>query len=463
MPNPVPLQIYTGPSIQSANFNNNGFANLTLPNKCKAGNTIVVVFQYGLGATGASGFQVTDDKGNAYVGVDGGHDAGNAQSCAAFYSVGVAADTQKLQLKNVTGGIVNFFQMSAFEVNDVTAIDVTNSANGTSAAPTGGSLAVTQAGDFIAMYVARTSSDQTTSWSAGNQAAASWRIRSAQLLEGNCIQAGIYDSKTAIAPSLTMGSSTTWVSVSLAFKTGNAGSKRPDGMYICGIHHVNYTGIFSSPLKIQVPAVGNLLVAMRSGGAGGEGTITGVTDSLGNTWRISSTVVNDGSDQYAYAPRLARADDLIISFAVTGVPQNHTYMMYDIDGADGEPFEIDGTATGNQLAAGDLATVTITPTAAGLLLSEMSNAFGTKNGVSNTDMTFDAFWWDGEPVDGPTNGDENNGWAHGYISDLAARTPTYTKTAGSGAAGQWESYAVVFKAAPVVPGQLLQAKSQSMT
>lgn len=461
MANPDPLQVYNGPNIQASNFNNNGFANITMPNKCRGGNTVIVAFQYGLGATGAAGFSLSSDKGDVFIGVDGGHDSGNAQSCAAFYFVGITEGAQVLRLKNVTGGIVNFMDVKAVEVPDITAIDVTNSANGTSATPTGGNLAVTQSGDYIFQYVARTSSDQTTSYTAGKQANIGYRLLVTMLLEGTCVQGGVLNSASAINPTLTMGTSTTWVSVALAFKTGSAGTQlapfnNPSGMYIRAVHHINYTGTFSSPLLIQLPTVGNLVVIMRSGGAGAAGAIVSITDSNGNQWAASRIVSNDGSDQYAFAKRFRGSDDLIITVVTSSSVSNHTYMIYDIQGADPEPFQVDGTATGNQTIAGDLPTVTITPTAPGLLLSEVSNAFGTKNGVSNTDMTFDAFWWDGEPIDGPTNGDENNGWAHGYVADLAARTPTYTKTAGSGAAGQWESFAAMFSAAPgpILMGQI---------
>jgi hypothetical protein len=449
MASPTVVQVVSGSSTTGDSLLDNGEMFINLPNPAKVGNSLAVCFEHAGSVAGSiSNYSCTDDQGNSYTGVQGGVDGDNDQAAGGFYAINLAAEVKQVKVKNIRGDNANWFQVTVVEMNDVTEIDVTNHATGTGTAARGGSLAVTQAGDFVLLYVARTHSVATTSFAPASQENMAWRQVSADINDGHCLQAGVYNSASAFDPQNNMGTGTTWASVAMAFKAGDSGAPRSAGMVICGIHHTSIFDSSANPLQIQVPAIGNLLVVMRSGGVAGVGIVTSITDNKSNAWSVGTAVQNDASMQRCHAASLVTADDLLLTVNLESTLGHHTYMIYDIAGAHSSPLDDEITAVGTQGADADLTTVTIVPSSAnGLILGMVSWAHGTANGLTDPAMTFDAVWWDGEPVDGPTNCDENNGWGHIYNPDTSARTFTWQKTEESPSASGWESWAVAFKAA----------------
>lgn len=446
---PTVRQVVRSSSTRGDALTNNGFMYINFPQKCKAGNTIAIFFEYSSAVDTVSLFQGADDKSNTYTGVQGGQDGGNGQSCAAFYSINIAADVQQVKLKNISGGFYNFVQMTIVEMNDVTAIDVTNNNTGISATPDGGSLAVTQTADYLLFYSARTGAPSTTtSYTPVTHANITWRKVCSDLLDGTSLQAGVYNSTVAITPQITMGTSVDWVGVSLAFKTGTSGQPAPtSGIFINGVHHNNFLNPGTDPFNIEAPLIGTFGIIMHSGGPGAHTQMVSVSDTNSNTWIVNTPTLNDASETIAYAASMTPSGNLVVSVNVNDALGDATYMLYDVSGTAKSPFDNQVSSIGTQVGAGDLATVNITPsTPNGIIFGMVSHADGTDNGIVDSAMVFDSIFWDGEPVDGPTNGDENNGWAHIIPPDTTTRTFTWKHTAASVGVGAWESQAIAFKA-----------------
>lgn len=451
MASPTIVQVVPSSSTKGDAMLNNGQMYINLPNPAKVGNSIAVFFERSGSVAGAvANSSCTDDQGNTYVGVQGGNDSGNDQVCSGFYTINLSAPVKQVILKNVSAGSQNFWKCTVVEMNDVTAIDGTNNATATGTAVTGGSITPTQTGDLFLLYGARTSSTPTSSFAPHSQANITWRQVSSDINDGDFLQAGVYNSVSALNAQGDMGTSTSWVSCCMAFKAGTSGSPRT-GAVLCGVHHTGFLTPTPNPIKIQVPAIGNLLVIMRSGGVPpGSGVISSITDNKGNSWTVRTAVQNDASIQCAYALAPVVGNDLLLTITPTDNVGDHTYMIYDFFDPNGTPtFDKEQPSTGTQAADADLTTVTLTPAALGIIFGAVSWAHGTAVGLTDSAMVFDAIHWDDEPVDGPTNLDENNGWGHIYNTDLTARTFTWVKTVASPSAQGWESIAEAFKAAPV--------------
>lgn len=461
------LRIISGSSTKGDTLLNNGemFVNLPWP-PAKVGNTLALFFQHSGSVAGAiANYSCTDDQANAYTGVQGGIDGGNDQAAGGFYTINLAAAVKQIKLKNISGGNASDVQVTIVEMCNVTAIDVTNNGQSTSASITGGSLAVTQLGDLILHYGCRTSSTSTgRQFVPKNQSGIAWDLYAEDVLDGTFFAAGIYESTAAITPQCDMVTSTSWASVAMAFKSGDSGSLRDAGMNILAIHHVSVFDLADNPIKLRIPFKGNLAVIMRNGGVAGVGIIKSITDDKNNSWDVGQTRQQDASSQRCHAANLIKSGfDTELTINVLSTLGHHTYMIYDVEGADTAPFDNELQDNGTQGAAGNLAAPStgITPkTVNGFIFGMVSWAHGTANGLTDAAMVCDSIVWDGEPVDGPTTLDENNGFGHIKNPDLAARTFTWTKTAASGSAQGWEATATAFKARPIFPGRSLIAPSQ---
>ncbi|HZF18840.1 MAG TPA: hypothetical protein VE008_03940 [Burkholderiales bacterium] len=451
---PTVVQVVQSSSTKGDSVSNNGFIFVNLPQSAKPGNTIAVFFEHASSVAGnISHYAATDDTANVYTDVQGGVDSENDQATGGFYFINLPSAVKQVKLQNKSGGTLNFWQVTIVELNDVVAIDATNNGQATGTAVTGGSLSVTQTGDMILLYGARTSSVATTLFTPTSQSNIDWQLRGTDINDGTFLQAGVYNSASEINPQLDMATSTSWASVAMAFKAGASGAPKDSGnVVVNGVLHFGFLdATFSDPIRLQVPATGNLLVVVRSGGVPpGVGLMGSIQDTNGNGWFVGGSTLNDASIQRAYAISPRVGNDLVLTIPqLGGASGDHTYMVYDVSAPAGMTFELDSdfVATGTQAADTDLTTLTITPNVSGMgiVFGAVSWAHGTGIGVTDSTLVFDSMWYDGEPVDGPTNLDENNGNCHGF--DLAPRTTTYQKTVASPAASGWESLGIAFRVA----------------
>ncbi len=426
-----------------------------LPNLTTAGNAVVVGFTFNGNPTPS----VSDDMGNSYSVQVNYFDSADTQSIGIATALNIAAGARVVSVcfSSDPGGYV---QPMATEFDNVIGIDAPGvGSKGSGTSVTAGSLTPTTSGDLVYQLAFSLSVNQS-SFTAGSQSNISWNLLSADLLDGWAAQYGLYNSTTAINPTLTMGTSQKWISAAVLLKTGTSGSV-PSGMRIVHLvhenipYHANAGGTgnpFPNPTTVQFPSSGNLLVAMIGGGYLAC-TVTSVADNNNNAWaQAGTTQIQAGNDvtQAFYAGNAATSGNLRLTVHWDATDGDFTFFLYDITGAAASPLDTTGGATGSQSNAGNLTMpFTISPAAAGeLVFAEVIWDFNTGAGLVGSGWLFDTNTFDGEDQSGPEPIDQNNGWGH-YISTGTSPVTITWKTMYSGLpTGSWSATAVAFKPAP---------------
>jgi chitodextrinase len=446
--------------VSSSNTRNNTFSSpfcyhFQLPNLTTAGNALVVSFTF----NGNSTPSVSDDKGDSFSTQVNFYDSTDTQSIgiATAFNIAAGARVVSVCFNADPGGYV---QPMATEFDNVIGIDVAGSgSNGSGTSVTAGGLTPTTSGD-LAYQVAFSLSVNQSSFAAGSQSNISWNLLSADLLDGWAAQFGLYNSTSAINPTLSMGTSQKWISAAVLLKTGSSGAV-PSGMRIVHLVHENIpehtdaggTGNpFPNPTTVQFPSSGNLLVAMIGGGYLAC-TVTSVADSNNNAWaQAGATQIQAGNDvtQAFYAGNATTSGNLTLTVHWSATDGDFTFFLYDVTGAAASPLDTTGGATGAQSNAGNLTMpFTITPAGAGeLLFTEIIWDYNTGSGLAGSGWLFDTNTFSGESQSGPEPIDQNNGWGH-YITTSNASIPiTWIPMYAGLPTGNWSSVAVAFKPAP---------------
>jgi len=450
----------TPTSVSSSNTRNNGFSSpycyyFQLPNYTTAGNTVVVGFTFNGNPTPS----VSDDQGDSYSVQVNYYDTADTQSIGIATAFNVAADARVISLcfNSNPGGYV---QPMATEFDNVIGVDVAGTGfMGTGTSVTAGSLTPTVTGD-LAYQVAFSISANQSSFTAGSQSNISWNLLSADILDGWAAQYGLYNSTSAINPTLSMGTSEKWISAAILLKTGTSGSV-PSGMRIVHLVHENIpehtaaggTGNpFPNPTTVQFPSSGNLLVAMIGGGYLAC-TVTSVADTNSNSWaQAGPTEIQAANDvtQAFYAANATTSGNLTLTVNWTATDGDFTFFLYDITGAAASPLDTTAGGTGSQSTAGNLTMpFTVTPAGAGeLVFTEIIWDYNTGSGLVGSGWFFDTNTFSGENESGPEPVDQNNGWGH-YLTTGASPVSITWQTMYAGlATGNWSSVAVAFKPAP---------------
>jgi hypothetical protein len=426
-----------------------------LPNYTTAGNTVVVGFAFNGNPTPS----VHDDKGNSYSVKVNYFDATDTQSIgiATAFNIAAGARVVSVCFSSDPGG---YTQPMATEFDNVIGIDGAGSGSqGSGTSVTAGSLTPTVTGD-LAYQVAFSLSVNQSSFTAGSQSNISWNLLSADLLDGWAAQYGLYNSTTAINPTLTMGTSQKWISAAVLLKTGTSGSV-PSGMRIVHLvhenipYHANAGGTdnpFPNPTTVQFPSSGNLLVAMIGGGYLAC-TVTSVADNNNNAWaQAGTTQIQAGNDvtQAFYAGSATTSGNLRLTVHWDATNGDFSFFLYDITGAAASPLDTFGGATGSQSTAGNLTMpFTITPAQAGeLVFAEVIWDYNTGAGLVGSGWLFDTNTFDGENQSGPEPIDQNNGWGHYITTGTSPVSITWQTMYAGLPTGSWSGTAVAFKPAP---------------
>jgi hypothetical protein len=441
----------------------NGNYHASLPNPSLAGNTLIVFISVGLSTISSTSFTITDDKANTWNFGVVKTDATNGWGIIAYYASNIAAGTQVLTIKNNTGADISRHQISYMEIVNAGALDGSASNLGSSATITAGSITPTQSGDVFVQFSVRpiTVSVSTASFTAGTQANIPWALTAADLRDGNATQMGVYNSTAALNPTMTMGDSSAFLSLALAFKSSAGGTARGSGIKITSIHHADepgtslasVTGVgsaFTNPNKIAAPGTGNLIVVAHVYGGTGS-TINSITDTNGNTYTACGAVSNGqgGSQSRIWrAENATCSSDNVLTVTHSDNAADSTILVYNIIGAASSPFDLYVTATGNNGSPGSVLNApNITPTTAnGLVIGCTGIDFDTLNGLVAAGLVFDSIVFDGESTSGPDCMDENNGWGHYYNPNTSQVVFSWTEV-DSQHIGGWDACAAAFKAA----------------
>lgn len=447
--------------VSGSNTRNNGFSSpfcyhYQLPNPTTAGNSVVVGFTF----NGSPTPRVSDDKNNTYT-IEANHfDGTNNQSIDIAAAFNVAAGARLINVcfaSNPSG----FVQPMATELANVIAADgLGTGAHGTGTSVSAGAMTPSASGDLIYQVVSSISVNQS-SFAAGVQSNINWNLLSADLMDGFAGQYGVYNSTTAVNPTISMGTSQKWVSAAVLLKAGASGSV-PSGMRIVHLIHENIPtnvsaggsgNAFPSQLPLQLPASGNLLAAMIGGG-NPTNTLSSIVDTNNNVWvQAGSTQViasNDTVQAYFAANATTSANLALTLHWSSSSGGDFTIFFYDVVGAATSPLDVAIGNTGTQSTAGNLPMpFSITPaTANELIFVQAIWDFNTGASLTGSGQLFDANTFDGESQSGPEPVDENNGWGHVPTATTANVTFIWGPLFGGLPFGNWAGMAVAFKAAP---------------
>jgi len=439
---------------------NNGVFRLRLPNPALAANCIVVWVTWG-GVDSTP--TVTDDAGNTYHATTKSFSA-NGDGMYGFYAYNITAGARVISIKNVSGSSQSYIQAMAIEFNNILTTDPIDGSNGHTATSgtslTAGSFTPAVSGDLVLQAVFLDFASPAGPWTKGaDQNNVSWSLIGADTQDGFAVQWGIQTSHTAINPHITTGTSGgDYVSAGMALKSASAGNTPAAGIRIIGIHHYSQpidtetAQDIVNPSTIQVPCLGNMLVLVNTSGPNAI-NITGISDANG-TWSQLGTGIDQGAAEELHVwvspnhtPSAAQAITITYDSITAG---DACLLIYDIIGAA-------TTQTGNTSATGGtkatyastIAGAALTPGAANnLLLFVINQEQQTVISCASSHGTayFDAIEYDGMPVNGPQNCDQNAGFCHIYNADTTAAIITWTFEDGSKAQGVWAAYGVEIQA-----------------
>jgi hypothetical protein len=418
---------------------------LRLPNPSLAGNCIVVGFQY----SNMSGVRasVSDDQGNSYSAPLQSTD-GN-QMVNLSYALNVARGAQKITI-TFSGGSPTYVSALASEFYNVALANAVDGYSGNYASGSSvsaGAFTPSVSGDLIYQYAIQDASSSAMNvWTQGSKP---WVLLSADLLDSTAAQYQVQSSAAAITPTLGMAPAQSFLSIALALKPASAGTAPPAGIRVVRVEHNAVPQYTSSPIHLQFPATGNLLVVSWIGAPGID--ITGITDGNGNAYTSTGAAYGygvSGDNQIYYAAGATTSSAMTgPTLATTGSQMGgSTALLFDIRGAASSPYDSAAgraTTSGNQSSGESVTGVTVSPTTAnGLVITSIGIDSNTIVGVSpgNLLSTVPA------PVSSPNPVDQNNGWALFYNS--TAGPDTFVWTSQGGAVDNWAAIGVAFTAAP---------------
>lgn len=411
---------------------------IRLPNTTQSGNCLIVgVNSASSGVTPT----VTDDHGDVYTQVVSNSD-GN-QAVSLFVALNIVGGVQNItvQFSSATA-YVAAVASEFYNVATANAVDGSHATNGVGTSITAGSFTPTTSGDLIYQFTVQDStSNPIISFMQGSNP---WSLLSADLMDSMSAQYQVQSTASPLNPGMSMSPANGWNSAAMALKSASSGSDIA-GMHVVHLQHNALPANTGSPIFLQFPSTGNLIVVSWIGAPGH--TVTGVSDSNGNSYsQIGSEVGNNdsGENQMFYAPSAATGPTMSPSLTTSGTDiAGSTVQFFDISGAAGSPLDsVAGwqTATGGQSASGSVTAVSITPsTPGGLVITSIGVASNTVTGVSPGNFLSSVT----DPETSPWPNDENNGWAIEY-NPTAGPVTLIWNTSG-GPVGYWASVAAAFK------------------
>jgi hypothetical protein len=400
-----------------------------------------VGFQYGSSSGVAP--SVTDDRGNSYA-IVAKHDDGN-QVVNLAVALNVAEGAQKITISfsGVAPPYVSGLASEFYNVATSNAVDGTTGNSGTSSSVTAGSLTPVFSGDLIYQYsVQDSTSNPMISWTQGS----SWTLLSADVMDSTAAQYQVQSSAAAINPTLGMSPSQNFNSIAIALRPATEGTAPPPGIRVNRVQHNSIPAWASSPVRLQFPCTGNLLVVSWIGVENHD--ITAVTDGNGNTYASAGApfgLNQSGDNQLYYAASAVTNTNMMgPSISTTGTDiSGSTAVLFDVDDAAASPYDSvagRGTASGLQSSSGNITAASITPTTANsLIITSIGVTSNTVNGVSPGHFLPVV----PAPIKSPNPVDQNNGWALYYSNGT---TPlTFVWTTQGGPVDYWASIAVAFR------------------
>jgi hypothetical protein len=426
-----------------------------LPNPALAGNMIVVIVPFD---STASIPTVTDNLGESYSLAKSCTDTTHGEEVAVYYALNVTAGAKQI-ITTYNVGTQNQGNPAVAEFTNVAtsnALDVATCNFSNSTTVTSGSVTPTQSGDLVVQFAWNDFIDLGSGqgigvhYKQGSQPNITWQQFLGTWAWAEGAQWGAYNSTSALNPTMTVSTSG-FLSLAVFFKSASAGTAIPNGIRIVGRKNVPFAAW--SPWNVNpltayfpCPSTANLLVADFAG-AGQD--MTAVSDSNSNSWASSHALKCDSGNNTCvhnwYAPNATTSTGEGIKLNFNLIQGADSVQLYCVKGAATSPFDTSVAGSGNQDAAGNWTSVSITPsTSNGLILMDGSQYSDTATGF--TTGFYEGCFWSAEAADigGCAS---NNAWGAYYNPNTSQFAWTATELAGS-AVGIWAAETDAFKALP---------------
>jgi len=419
---------------------------LSLPNPTLSGNTIICAGQFGY-VSGTS-VSVADDKSDSFT-TRGTH-ADSNQVVWIADKIGATAGARVITV-SYSGTAPAYVQAACAEFYNVSAYDTVSAGNNsTGTAITAGSATPSQTGDLVILVTEQDSTGAVTSFTVGSQSNITWKFLQNDWGFGSVVDEmvewGVYNSTAALNGTATLAPSGGWNAIEALYKAGSAGAAPTQVPYVNMVAHYNmYALAASQTIGIPIPAGDSMAVYDHIC----PSTYTSaLSDSASNTWTIAGQASSSGG--YSVLGYVSGASPSFNPSMTLTITESAAAQDCDItvSGFTGTTTYDSTTgfahATGNQTTSGNLATLSITPSA-------KNELFFIDTGISSHQITGTASpsYCYGNVVYSSTEAstgefDENN-FRGACYNGLSTSSFTPTLTTSGGAVGQWQAAAIGFK------------------
>jgi len=453
-----PMLALTGPcanasSLSGAAWSTTPIYQCNLPEASAAGDTIV--FSFGADVTAANqNFSVSDDAGDTYT-LDATSATVNNKQLRVYRATNVGV-VHYVQVILNSGQLNGYWNPAVAVFYNAAVLDGSSCNTGTSATITAGSITPTVTGDlFYQISYAGSPTPQTASFTPGSQSNIAWSLVFQLLGDDAAAQYGVYNSTSALNPTFTQAASASFISCALALKSTTAGSAPtvlPRAQLITDDAMPKNA---ANPWTIGAISNGDTVYLAYVG----NDPISSITSSPTPTvvnWTASGADFNglNGHNHVNFycAQFSSPPGRFTISLTRTGTTNDSINKIYDVIGGTCNLDADSGGQAGNSTSAATSLTTCsgcITPTKLNdFILSEEGQAFCTAISMTAPNgASFDAHWFQGNNISGPTQTDENNFWTH-FLNPtlpLAAVTVTLQDSCGGSAIGFWAARTAAYQ------------------
>ena len=387
------------------------------PELTTAGNTLIVAF--GFDATGGNQtFAVSDQQGDTFT-LDVSSSLNNNRELRIYRATNIAANSAWVNVKLTSGTLNGYWQPMVFEFDNAAALDASSCNSGTSTSITAGQLTPTVSGDLIIQVSYAPTYASNASFSAGSQSNITWALAHTLLGDGSGSQWGVYNSTSAINPTFTAGTSNAFLSCAVALRATTTGGA-PSAFHVYHQEHDAMPHNASNPWKVGVvvDVPGAVYLAYV-----GNDSITSVTSSPSPNvgWTASGADFNglNGHNHVNFycASWSSPPGYVTVDINRSGTVNDSINMMYVVAKGTCNLDADSGGQAGNQTSAVSQLTICngcLTPTTQNDFILQDGGQYactGTSLVAPSSGGMFEAGWFTGNTVDGPSQTDENNFWS----------------------------------------------------
>jgi hypothetical protein len=460
---PTLVQTVWGPNSQGASGGVGGWPGspaqyyaIEFPEPTQRGNLLVC--SSSSSGSGAPRYSISDDKSETWTtaGPNFPFTSTDGDIYNIWYIPNNVGGVRQIKVISI-GNFASYVAVTCSEFYNVATLSTTDgTANCHTVNPgttlTGTATGTLTSGDLIYFVSFNDYATATTSFTAGSQLNIIWALDAVDLFDGYAVQHGVYSTTSSFIPQITTGTSSTYTSCEVAFKSASAGTAPTQSMRIVHLGHFAMPDSGTTQ-NVQMPSSGNLLVASFTGGGD---SISGITSAPSNTWSSTGSVAGGpsftASSQIFYAANASTATTASVAITRSGSLTNDSVLIYDITGANTSPFDSDsGGQDGNQTSTVSSFTTCsscLTPATAGEIVILNANQ-NWCTGIAQTAPSgalFDSAFATINSVNGPQNVDQNGEWAHFYNTSVAPITATWTMSCEQ-AEATWAGRVAAFKSA----------------